>query len=450
MQKFGLGKKKEGDEDSGRLALFGSRSKNKSPAPPSYAPSNGPPDPYSQAKINPGILPGSQQFGSQRPPASAGRGLPSGPAIRKGYGDIADSGPVENNPKFAAPSGGYGTGGGYGNDKFGNQGGYGQAKFGSDPYNSGMPAGVNSRSRPGGYGGLGRSNSIETTSTEVNREELFGGARERMQQGRTNGYGEPPAYGTDSTQAAAPSQDRSYGAYGDRQLTAEEEAEEDVEATKQEIKFLKQQDVASTRNALRIATEAEEVGRGTLARLGAQGERLHNTDRNLDLARNHQDVAEQKAKELKIANRSMFRMHVDNPFTKGGRERRDQEILDKHREDREQREVTRQAAYEAEQRLNQNFQRIGAAEAGGAKSKSSLAERARYQFEPDSEDDNMEDEIDENLNQLSKVTGRLHSLAKAQGAELDEHNKLLKGLAEKSDRVDDQLAMNRKRLERIH
>lgn len=59
---------------------------------------------------------------------------------------------------------------------------------------------------------------------------------------------------------------------------------EDVQATKQQIRQLKNQDVASTRNALRIAAQAEETGRGTLARLGEQGERIHNTEKNLDLA----------------------------------------------------------------------------------------------------------------------------------------------------------------------
>src|SRR5262249_15520306 len=48
--------------------------------------------------------------------------------------------------------------------------------------------------------------------------------------------------------------------------------------------------VSSTRNALRIAAQAEETGRSTLERLGAQGERIHNTERNLDLV-SHSTVA---------------------------------------------------------------------------------------------------------------------------------------------------------------
>lgn len=49
-----------------------------------------------------------------------------------------------------------------------------------------------------------------------------------------------------------------------------EENEEDVEGIKQSLRFTKQESVNSTRNALRLAREAEETARGTLGRLGDQ------------------------------------------------------------------------------------------------------------------------------------------------------------------------------------
>lgn len=49
-----------------------------------------------------------------------------------------------------------------------------------------------------------------------------------------------------------------------------EENEEDVEGIKQQTRFLKQESVNSTRNALRMAREAEETARGTLGRLADQ------------------------------------------------------------------------------------------------------------------------------------------------------------------------------------
>lgn len=49
-----------------------------------------------------------------------------------------------------------------------------------------------------------------------------------------------------------------------------EEKEEDVEGIKQQIRATKQESVNSTRNALRLAREAEETARGTLLKLGDQ------------------------------------------------------------------------------------------------------------------------------------------------------------------------------------
>lgn len=55
-----------------------------------------------------------------------------------------------------------------------------------------------------------------------------------------------------------------------RQFQTQEEEEEEVEGIKQQTRWVKQESVQSTRNALRIAREAEETGRNTLLRLGDQ------------------------------------------------------------------------------------------------------------------------------------------------------------------------------------
>lgn len=49
-----------------------------------------------------------------------------------------------------------------------------------------------------------------------------------------------------------------------------EENEEDVEGIKQQVRATKQESVNSTRNALRLAREAEDSARGTLLKLGDQ------------------------------------------------------------------------------------------------------------------------------------------------------------------------------------
>ena len=130
----------------------------------------------------------------------------------------------------------------------------------------------------------------------------------------------------------------------------------------------------------------------TLARIGAQGERIHNTEKNLDITANHNRVAEAQAKELKKLNRSMFAVHVSNPFTAESRTRRaDEDVLEKHQLERAQREATRREGYGTDQRLQKTFKDISKEGPNTAtKKQASLAERAKYQFEADSEDDEME------------------------------------------------------------
>lgn len=55
-----------------------------------------------------------------------------------------------------------------------------------------------------------------------------------------------------------------------RDPTPGEENDEDVEGIKQQTRFVKQDSVNSTRNALRMAREAEETARNTLTKLGDQ------------------------------------------------------------------------------------------------------------------------------------------------------------------------------------
>ena len=458
MGKFSL-KKGDGDDDSSRLALFGSRSKSKSPAPPAdnpYAKPALPPDPYTRAKMNAGLVrpPGGPVGpGGQGPPPAQGTygGMGQGPR-QNPYAQVSAYGPAQGGG-YGSPSNAYGADdkyapsqgqGRFGSEKFGNQNGYGASQSGGNPY-----AGISQTSgtsRRGGYGGLGRTTSHET-APDPNRDELFGGARDRIEHRQQDSLNRRPGYEYNPDAAG---EERSYGAYGDRQLTAEEEEEEDIQATKQEIRFMKQQDVSSTRNALRIAAQAEESGRNTLARLGAQGERMHNTDRNLDIGNNHINIAEDKSKELKKLNRSMFAVHVNNPFTAKDRQaQRDERIMDRHRSEREQREATREAAFKSTQRMNQNFKGVEDTYAGSGK-KTNLAERSKYQFEADSEDEAMENEIDRNLDDLSGAAKRLNLLARATGDEVEQQNKLIGQIAEKSDRVDERLVMQTEKLRRIH
>lgn len=401
---MGLFKKSDGDDDSNRRVLFGSRSKNKSPAPPSnpYAQPI-PIDPYTKAKISAGVapLPPSEQAAAM---GASGASAPAGPHA------------IPPDHKYS----------GYAPNRYGNQNGYGSDRFGGASAGAGTGAGSASRYGAGGYGGLGSADPNDPQTAAANRDELFGGARDRAQQAPPGGA--PPPYTTGQPNAyGGGSNEYSMATFQERQLTAEEEEEEEIGAIKQEMRFVKQGDVASTRNAMRAAAQAEETGRATLARIGAQGERIHDTEKSLDMATVEGRIAQEKARELNTLNKSMFAVHVANPFTSAQRRRdRDERILNTHREERDIRDGTRDEAFQSNSRMERTFREIDReAMKQGKGRKANITERAKYQFDADSEDETMEDEIEQNLDMLGNAAGRLNGLAKATGRELDEQNRHL-------------------------
>ena len=108
----------------------------------------------------------------------------------------------------------------------------------------------NQQPSSGGYGGAGGYNSSRGGAPDPNRSELFSGYNpERAGVNRFTASDRGPEL---------------------REPAPGEENEEDVEGIKQQIRATKQESVNSTRNALRLAREAEETARGTLLKLGDQ------------------------------------------------------------------------------------------------------------------------------------------------------------------------------------
>ncbi|KAJ6161096.1 hypothetical protein N7470_004492 [Penicillium chermesinum] len=314
MGLFKKSDKSDGDDDSNRRALFG-RSKTKSPQENT--------NPYAQPIPTDSYTRAKQSIGMAPPPPG---GFNNGPSPSPGSGPHS----IPSDSKYS----------GYAPNTYGNQGGYGGDRFGSGSGSTG--AGTPSRYGAGGYGGLGNADPNEPS--DAARNELFGGARNRQQSGNNHPGSAPPPYSPGQEgQEGQPtygggSNEYSMATFEDRQLTAEELEEESIQATKQEMRHIKQGDISSTRNALRVAAQAEETGRQTLARLGAQGEMIHDAEGSLDAAKLQGHLAEDKARELKRLNQSMFRPHMSNPFTKRAREEEAmRKVVQDRQEEREMR-----------------------------------------------------------------------------------------------------------------
>jgi hypothetical protein len=238
-----------------------------------------------------------------------------------------------------------------------------------------------------------------------------------------------------------------------------EENDEDVEGIKQQTRFVKQESVNSTRNALRMAREAEETARNTLTRLGDQSEKLANTERHLDVSKGHSQRAYDKTDELKQLNRSIFRPVIT--FNKDAkRAAQDAKVQARYEEEREEREkgmmdirdtqnrIGRAATYgrgEDDEELIGGRGRMKSSEQLGARKE----QRKRYQFEANASDDEIEDELDDNLDEISDMTKRLKALGTTMGDELDKQNGRIQRIEEKTVGLDQRIFNNTERLKRI-
>lgn len=157
----------------------------------------------------------------------------------------------------------------------------------------------------------------------------------------------------------------------------------------------------------------------------------------MDLSKAYSDKASAQAGELKQLNRSIFIPVIKNPFNKGSRERKAMEKVNRdHQEHMEERDDIRQFEYKSNARI-EDAHRKANRETGKEEfyRGRSQADRNRYQFEPDEEDDAVEEELDTNLDLLGDATSRLRTMATSMNEELTSQNKQLNKITKKVDPI---------------
>jgi hypothetical protein len=74
------------------------------------------------------------------------------------------------------------------------------------------------------------------------------------------------------------------------------------------------------------------------------------------------------------------------------------------------------------------------------------AQRSRFQFEGTNSDDEIEDELDDNLNEISDMTKRLKALGTSMGQELGTQNERIDRISDKATKADMQMFRNTERV----
>lgn len=377
------------------------------------APSNG--NPYAQQPVNDRYTQSASQ--QQAAPQPATSNYPQQNYSRSGYApSIAPS------YKSAAPSYNSQRQDNYGSaspppprytadtPSYGQQNGYGNANYGTDSkrrpaYDDGQMSdsrgatdddagranlfgnaaqrNVNPQpdTRPGApVYNSSRQDSRSTMNTDSGRGELFGNAAQRDAERKANPYGDIPGQ-----------EGSSFGGYDqdpDREMTEEERQEQDIQVAKDQIKAIKRNDRDVLQDTINKANTALGIGAENLNRLNLQGESIERTRYALERADIANDDSVNRIKELKIANRSMFKPHMN---TSRRRERTEEAALTSYEAKRALDDEHRtQKGTMAKQREAEQ-QRAMAAQMPGQQRGD--ADRKKYQFEADSEDEAAEDEI---------------------------------------------------------
>jgi hypothetical protein len=128
----------------------------------------------------------------------------------------------------------------------------------------------------------------------------------------------------------------------------------------------------------------------------------------------------------------MFATRVRNPFAKVPSNGREISAI------QQKRDALRRAAWEVEAQDNNS---------DPATSTVSVDERCRYQFEADSEDDEMENEIDGNLGRIRETVRKLNYFSRVIGEELD--GGYIHDIDTETVRIDDKMAEITERFRRI-
>lgn len=118
--------------------------------------------------------------------------------------------------------------------------------------------------------------------------------------------------------------------------------------------------------------------------------------------------------------------------------KQDAETLAQYQQDKEEREQTQKSAYQSEQQMEGMFKDMNGPRPGGLGARSSAAERSKFLFKDDEDDDGLGDEdendekqMDDDQVELGDIVSKLKGAAIGMGSNLDTQNQRLDRLKEK-------------------
>ncbi|KAK0655771.1 hypothetical protein B0T16DRAFT_384582 [Cercophora newfieldiana] len=376
-------------------------------------------------------------------PGGGGGGLPRGPAPARAGSNAPPPPYSSSSPQPGSRGPPPQQSSGYGNDRFGASGGYGGSRYdnGGAPFDNKQPRG--GPQRQGGYGGLG---SLD----DDNRAGLFQDYKPPAAR-QTPGYGSGPDGRSPSGSAGggygqSGSAGGGYGGYGeDRELTEEEQQEMAVQDIKREIIDTQKATIASGQRSLQMVGAGTESAMNIAQALARQREHLDNAERNIDNSSVHNRIAKEQTKRLDKLNGSMF---IPSGLNKKKLAELDERTRLSEQEEMRARDEARAGAYQGRMRMDGMMQDLQKPTTLGA-GKANRSRREEFKFEDDDgEQEANNEEIDNQIDEISRGVSALHGAARMINEELEDQIRQVGRITDKSERANDEVRRNHTQLQR--
>ncbi|KAJ1566055.1 Protein transport protein S9 plasma membrane t-SNARE [Nowakowskiella sp. JEL0078] len=218
--------------------------------------------------------------------------------------------------------------------------------------------------------------------------------------------------------------------------------QEEYEYLQQETRQTQQDSVESTRRALGMLYDTEDVARGNMEKLNLQSEKLNKIEGKLDEANQHIAVSEARTDHLKNLSRSFLlpTWGAKKTSRKEAELVRKEEERAKRMEDSRAEQDNRRKQFQGEYDRQYNE---------GRSNNSHTRQHGVYTTPNGVERDDTEREIDSNLDLISGGLGRLKMMAQGMNNELENQHKQLDRISDGTSITNDKVNRARKRVDDI-
>ncbi|TPX61259.1 hypothetical protein SpCBS45565_g07296 [Spizellomyces sp. 'palustris'] len=249
---------------------------------------------------------------------------------------------------------------------------------------------------------------------------------------------QPQPAGNRWAAAAAQAADGNRSSTGYRSWETVDDEPEDFDNTdwlQRKTKKVQNDSLHSTRRALQRLNETDAIATSNLTKLNQQSEQLYKVNSRLESAEQHVKVSDSKADHLKSLNRYFFLPSF------GGKKAREREDAAK-RENAERSTRDESALSRDRQARDERFQSVR-----NANYMSST--RGMYSTPQGIERDDTEEEIDNNLDQISSGLMRLKMMSQSMNTELDSQKDMIGRISDRTDRTGEKIRTTTRKIERI-